>query len=120
VAAVVGVTRGWAAVMAFGRVVVVVAGAAVVVVVAGASVVVVEAGAVVGVVGAVVAGAAASSITAGRDSDAATPAWLCFDCFPLSGLLTSAVSMPTPNRRGMARVRSLRIFRPFRWKALSP
>jgi hypothetical protein len=98
-------------VVALGAVVVVVAGAAVVVVV-GASVVVVS-GAAAGIVGGVVAGAA-DSITAGSDLVAATPAWLCFDCFPLSGLLTSAVSMPTPNSRGMARVRSLRIFRPFR------
>ena len=102
-------------VVAFGRVVVVGAGAAVVVVVgAGAAMVVVVSGAAAGVVGGGVAGAAAS-ITAGSECVAATPAWRLFDCPPLFGLLTRAVSIPTPNSRGMARVRSLRMFRPIRW-----
>src|SRR5687767_13220529 len=94
------------------RAVVVVTMARVVVVVgAGAAVVVVVGAAVV-----VVVGAAASSTTAGCEDCFATPAWRRLDCSSLCGSWwIAAVSNPTPRSIGMARVRSLRIFRPIRW-----
>jgi hypothetical protein len=85
-----------------------VTGASVVVVVGAAVVVVVSGAAVVVVVGA----AAASSMTAGCEGADATPPW---ERSFGESLWTAAVSNPTPRSIGMARVRSLRIFRPIRW-----
>src|SRR5687767_10304701 len=98
--AVTGVTARRAVVVVTMRVVVVVVGA-------GAAVVVVVGAAVVTVVG-----AAASSTTAGCEDCFATPAWRRLDCSLLCGSWwIAAVSNPTPRSIGMARVRSLRIFR---------
>src|SRR5205085_4833284 len=114
--AVVGVGRGRGAVTGVyvvRRAVVVVTGACVVgVTIAGAAVVVVVGAAVVVVVGA----AAASPTTAGCDRVSATPAWRRLDwSFFCGSPWIAAVSNPTPRSIGMARVRSLRIFRPIRW-----
>src|SRR5687767_3207311 len=106
----------WAACVWTGAVVVVGRGRGMVTGVALRAVVVVTGASVVVVVGAgaavVVVGAAASSITAGCEGADATPP--CERSFGVS-LWIAAVSNPTPRSIGMARVRSLRIFRPIRW-----